>query len=156
VLSSHLLTEVEQVCDRVGVIREGQLVAQGSVDQLRGAQAVHIVADPLDRARRLLLEHPDIDDVRVAGRTLIVDGPERATAELNRRLVAADIAVSHLSVQRRALEDVFLDMTTSSAVGRPPNDATTTEGPGDTSPGMTSDGPGGSSTPPSPTAREAS
>jgi ABC-2 type transport system ATP-binding protein len=120
VLSSHLLTEVEQVCDRVGVIREGQLVAQGSVEQLRGAQEVHVVGDPIDRARRLLLEHPDVDDVRVADATLVVAAPAEAAAELNSALVAADVAVSHISVQRRALEDVFLDMTAVSALGRSP------------------------------------
>ena len=153
VLSSHLLTEVEQVCDRGGVMREGQLIAQGSVDQLRGAQAVHIVADPLDRARRLLLEHPDVDDVRVGGGMLVADAPEQATAELNRLLVTADVAVSHLSVQRRALEDVFLDMTTSSSLDGP---ADADPGPGHRSPGMASDGPSGSSPRPSGTASEAS
>ena len=138
VLSSHLLTEVEQVCDRVGVIREGQLVAQGSVEQLRGAQAVHIVADPIDRARRLLLEHPDVDDVRVADGTLVVDAPLEAAAELNSTLVAADIAVSHLSVQRRALEDVFLAMTSDTAGGRSPDMISDTASDG--SPSETSSG----------------
>ena len=120
-LSSHLLTEVEQVCDRVGVIREGQLVAQGSVDQLRGAHAVHIVAEPTGRARQLLLERSDVDGVRVADGTLVVDAPAEVVAELNSMLVAADVAVRHLSVQRRALEEVFLDITADSA-GRTPND----------------------------------
>ena len=131
VLSSHLLPEVEQVCDRVGVIREGQLVAQGSVDQLRGAQAVHIVANPVDRARQLLVEHPEVEAVRVAGGILVVDAPIEAAAELNSTLVAADIAVSRLSVQRRALEDVFLDMT-SGGTGGPPGGASSDGSPGGT------------------------
>jgi ABC-type multidrug transport system ATPase subunit len=132
VLSSHLLTEVEQVCDRVGVIREGQLVAQGSVDQLRGAQAVHIVADPVERARQVLTEHPDVDAVRVVAGTLVVDAPAAAAAELNSTLVAADIAVSHLTVQRRALEDVFLDMTSDNAAGGAPGGTSSDGSPGGT------------------------
>jgi ABC-type multidrug transport system ATPase subunit len=115
VLSSHLLTEVEQVCDRVGVIRNGLLVAQGSVDQLRGAQALHIVAEPLDRARKLVADHPAVEVVAVDGLELVVTAPVDVAAELNSLLVSADVSVSHLSVRRRALEDVFLDMTADDA-----------------------------------------
>jgi len=133
-LSSHLLTEVEQVCDRVGVLREGQLVAQGSVEQLRGAQAIHIVAEPADRTRQLLLERPDVGGVRVADGTFVVDAPTEAIAELNGMLVTAGVAVHHLSVQRRALEDVFLDMTADSASGRALDDATGRAGRGASDP----------------------
>ncbi len=111
VLSSHLLTEVEQVCDRVGVIRDGRLVAQGPVAQLRGALAVHIVADPLEHARRVLDGHPAVEAVTVAGVTLRVEAPADAAAALNAALVGEGVRVSHLSVHQRSLEDVFLDMT---------------------------------------------
>ncbi len=50
-LSSHLMTEVEQVADRVGIIAKGRLVAEGTIDQLRGEDALLIQADPLDDAR---------------------------------------------------------------------------------------------------------
>src|SRR5438270_6167203 len=56
-LSSHLLNEVELTCDRVGVIAMGQLVAEGTVDELRarsGGRTLLIRAAPLDRAQRLL------------------------------------------------------------------------------------------------------
>ncbi len=53
-LSSHLLSEVEQICDRVGIIRRGKLVAEGTVHELRGESALLIKASPADIARRAL------------------------------------------------------------------------------------------------------
>jgi ABC-type multidrug transport system ATPase subunit len=112
-LSSHLLGEVEHVCDRVGVIRDGRLVAQGPVAQLRGAEEVHVVAEPVDRARQLLVAHPAVSEVVVRDGTLVVAAPPELAAELNTALVTAGVAVHHLSVRQRSLEDVFLDMTTA-------------------------------------------
>jgi ABC-type multidrug transport system ATPase subunit len=112
-LSSHLLGEVEQVCDRIGVIRDGRLVAQGPVAQLRGAEAVHVVADPVERARQVLAVHTAVSEVVDRDGTLVVAAPSDAAADLNAALVTAGIAVHHLSVRQRSLEDVFLDMTTT-------------------------------------------
>src|SRR6266511_342798 len=49
-LSSHLMTEVEQICDRVGVISKGSLVGEGTVDELRGGESLWLRAEPVDRA----------------------------------------------------------------------------------------------------------
>ncbi len=110
-LSSHLLAEVEQICDRVGVIRDGRLVAQGPVSQLRGALTVRIDAEPVERARRLLCERDDVESVDQDGATLIVAAPADAAAAINTALVGQGVTVSHLSVQQQSLEDVFLQMT---------------------------------------------
>jgi ABC-type multidrug transport system ATPase subunit len=115
VLSSHMLREVEQVCDRVGVIRDGELIAQGPVSQLRGDFVLHIVADQADRARDVLERIRYVDTVIVVGDTLVVDAPPDAAAYLNTALVEHGIAVSHLSVEQRSLEDVFFDMTSDEA-----------------------------------------
>src|SRR5215218_8432015 len=48
--SSHLMSEVEQVCDRVGVIRGGRLVGEGTLDELRGRASLRVRAEPLDGA----------------------------------------------------------------------------------------------------------
>lgn len=55
VLNSHLLSEVEAVCDRVAILRDGRTIAQGSLDDLRGRPEVHIrLAPPADAAERAL------------------------------------------------------------------------------------------------------
>lgn len=110
-LSSHLLNEVEQVCDRVGVIQKGRLVAEGTVSELRGRAVLVLEAAPLDRAQILLVELVGSDRVRVQdGRFQLSVDPRRA-AELNRQLVSAGIEVSELHRAERSLEEVFLQLT---------------------------------------------
>src|SRR5260370_40232817 len=53
-LSSHLLPEVEQICDRVGAIRGGKLVTQSTVQDLLGEEGVLVTAQPMERAFELL------------------------------------------------------------------------------------------------------
>src|SRR5206468_8542702 len=62
-LSSHLMPEVEQVCDRVAVIDRGHLVKEGTVDELRGGGVLLVRAEPLEHAGSLLDGFPGIDRV---------------------------------------------------------------------------------------------
>jgi ABC-2 type transport system ATP-binding protein len=109
-VSSHLLGEVEQVCDRVGVIARGRLVAEGSVAELRGAAGLRLLADPLDAAAARARELVGADRVRVVdgGLELAVE-PDRA-AWLNTELVGAGLAVRELRPRERDLEQVFFDL----------------------------------------------
>jgi ABC-2 type transport system ATP-binding protein len=114
-LSSHLLNEVEQTCDRVAIIRKGKLVAQGTVDELRGQATLIVKATPGDAARRSLVQL--LGQAAVAG----VDGtlrlsvsPDRA-ADINAALVSAGIRVSELRPAERTLEEVFLSLTGEAA-----------------------------------------
>ncbi|MDQ6649180.1 MAG: ATP-binding cassette domain-containing protein [Actinomycetota bacterium] len=105
-LSSHLLTEVEQLCTRVGVVDRGRLVVQDDLAALQAPTGRVVVRTPdADRAVSLL-------DGRVAGRTddrLLVRGEDPAA--LNALLVGAGVRVSALGVERRTLEDVVLAVT---------------------------------------------
>src|SRR5919197_5400630 len=62
-LSSHLMGEVEQVCDRVGVIRAGALVAEGTVDELRGQAGLRVRAEPVRAAARVIGAIPGVEAV---------------------------------------------------------------------------------------------
>ena len=91
VLSSHLMGEVEQVSDRVGVIRAGSLVADGTVDELRGRAGLRVRAEPQAEAARLIGALPDVDGVaRVDGLLEVAVDPSRAPA-INRLLVEAGV-----------------------------------------------------------------
>jgi ABC-type multidrug transport system ATPase subunit len=111
-ISSHLLNEVELMCTRVGVIRKGQMVAEGTIDELRGAAHLTVRAEPADRARALLEAEAGPAAVSVDG-----DGAFRVNldvaraAEINRKLVEAGIAVSELMSGERSLEEVFMELT---------------------------------------------
>ncbi|MDQ6772138.1 MAG: ABC transporter ATP-binding protein [Candidatus Dormibacteraeota bacterium] len=112
-LSSHLMGEVEQICRRVGVIQGGHLIAQGTVEELRGGATLMIRATPLDRAREVLLEllgEPAVGE-RDGAFEVRVD-PARI-AEVNWRLVSAGVGVYELRPSERSLEDVFLQLTGS-------------------------------------------
>jgi ABC-type multidrug transport system ATPase subunit len=112
-LSSHLLGEVQQICDRVGIISEGRMVAEHTVDELRTEQELVIRAAPRESARSVLTDLLGATAVHLYDDTLRVKvAPDRA-AEVNRLLVESGIAVSELHSTERALEDVFFELTTS-------------------------------------------
>jgi ABC-2 type transport system ATP-binding protein len=118
VLSSHLMSEVEQIADRVGVIRAGALVAEGTVEELRGRAGLRVSADPVGAAAALIEALPMVQNVAgVDGHLDVTVDPGEAAA-INRALVHAGIAVSELTVQRASLEDVFLELTASAKEAR--------------------------------------
>jgi ABC-2 type transport system ATP-binding protein len=110
ILSSHLMTEVEQICDRIGVIRKGQLVAEGTLNELRGKPELHIRATPLASARDLVAALPGIGGVQSRDGVLIFDTDPGRAVEINRLLVNHDIDVSELTPVQPSLERVFLDL----------------------------------------------
>jgi ABC-2 type transport system ATP-binding protein len=110
-LSSHLLGEVEQICTRVGVIAKGRLVAEGSIDELRGGSRLLIRATPSDRARALLEQEVGAENVALADGVFSVKlDPDRA-GTINRHLVEAGLEVTELRAGERSLEDVFMELT---------------------------------------------
>ena len=110
-LSSHLLGEVEQICDRVGVISNGRLVRQSTVQELRGEEGVLVRAQPMDRAEQMLSALVGPDAVtKEDGALHLKTAPGRA-AEINQQLVAAGIGVTEIRPFERSLEEVFFQLT---------------------------------------------
>jgi ABC-2 type transport system ATP-binding protein len=110
-LSSHLLGEVEQICDRVGVISDGKLVSQSTVQDLIGEEGVLVRAQPLDKAQEMLATMFGSDAIsRQDGALHLKVRPEQST-DINRRLVSAGIGVSELRPFERSLEEVFFQLT---------------------------------------------
>jgi ABC-type multidrug transport system ATPase subunit len=110
-LSSHLLGEVEQICDRVGVIRSGKLVAEGTVGELRGRARLLVRADPMDRARQLVEEMPEVAQVQVSDGALVLATDAAQAGEIARDLVTSGVLVSELRRVERSLEETFLELT---------------------------------------------
>jgi ABC-2 type transport system ATP-binding protein len=110
-LSSHLMSEVEQVCDRVGVISRGALVGEGTVDELRGRERLWLRAEPLEQAERLLAGLRGVEQVARSDGGLRVAADPGAAPAINRALVEAGIAVGELRPERASLEQVFLELT---------------------------------------------
>jgi len=111
VLSSHLMGEVEQVSDRVGVIRDGSLIAEGTVEELRGRAGLRVRAEPLAEAARLVGGLAGVEAVTSADGLLEITVDTAHAPAINRALVEAGIAVSELHAHTASLEDVFLELT---------------------------------------------
>jgi ABC-2 type transport system ATP-binding protein len=111
-ISSHLLSEVELMCTRVGVIKKGKIVAEGTIDELRGAATLTVRGTPADLAKTVLIGEVGADNFTELGEgafSLRV-GAQR-TAEINQRLVLAGVAVTDLHMDERSLEDIFMELT---------------------------------------------
>ena len=111
-VSSHLLSEVEQMCSHLGVMRAGRLVAQGPIDELRSAQERRLAITTPDAERAvgvltgLGLTAVTADGERVSG-VVGVEPPER----VNAALVGAGVRVRSLIEEHPSLEDMFVGLT---------------------------------------------
>jgi ABC-2 type transport system ATP-binding protein len=110
-LSSHLMTEVEHVADRVGVISRGELVREGTVDELRGRESLWVLAEPVEQAQRVLGAVRGIERVDRLDGALRIAGDLAAAPTINRVLVEAGVSVAELRPERDSLEKVFLELT---------------------------------------------
>jgi ABC-type multidrug transport system ATPase subunit len=117
-LSSHLLAEVEQVCDRIGIIHRGRLLREQSMAELRGTGRLRIVATPLEAAEGVVRSLPEVESVEELAGALIVGTSTENAATINRALVSAGIGVSEIRVSERTLEEAFMTLT-----GEPAGDA---------------------------------
>ena len=110
-LSSHLLTEVEAVAQRMAVLNHGELIAQGAVSELLsdGSSYFTITAAPMDKALEILHRVSWVEVV-AEGNGIDVRIDSRRAAELNRILVTSGIDISAFAA-KRTLEDYFLKIT---------------------------------------------
>jgi len=117
-LSSHLLDEVEKICDQVAIVDRGRVVMQGSIAELAagGEQAILIATSDDERALTILAEHravasasPAPDGIRVRLQT---DAEAEAAADdIGRRIVLAGLAIRRFEPARMSLERRFLEIT---------------------------------------------
>jgi len=115
VLSSHLLAEVEEVCNRVAIIRRGEIVYEGSLAELRRAAGVAYRLRTTDdeRAARVCAAQPGIDAVAPGDRSGLTfrASSERAVGELSLALAEAGALVLELAPRHATLEDLFFELT---------------------------------------------
>jgi len=118
-ISSHILTELGEMCDVVGIIEQGRLVAVGSVEEIqKQGQTPRNLVDVrlLDAAESLgvwLAERSDVSQLRVDGQTarFLHAGDPVAEAALLKAMIEAGFRVVAFGSRRRTLEDVFMQVT---------------------------------------------
>jgi ABC-2 type transport system ATP-binding protein len=112
-LSSHLMNEVEELCNRVAIIRSGRIVYEGRLDELRataaGTYALRTSDDEL--AEQICAGHQGIHDLRASPEGLRMRGDERAIEALSLELAAAGVALRALVPDAASLEERFFALT---------------------------------------------
>ena len=111
ILSSHMLGEVQQICDRVGVINAGRMVVESTVEELRGDSELVIKATPADAVRSTLDQLAYVQSTRTVDDELRLRVDERHTGKVTRALVLAGVDVREVRRVDRQLEDVFFEVT---------------------------------------------
>jgi len=114
-LSSHLLHEVEQVCHRVAIIKQGKILAQGKVSELINRTGfLKLRVSQSDRAVAVLQGLPWVSTVEVRpDGTLAVEAPQEKAEEISAILARSEIFISELERVQQSLEDFFIEVTES-------------------------------------------
>lgn len=111
-ISSHLLNEIEQVCDSVAIIQRGRIIATGSVADIVGREQRLIVRTPHpDVAADVLRQIEGIERVEQRASELIITAPTVRPSLINALLVGAGVEVDELRQSQSTLEQAFLELT---------------------------------------------
>ena len=112
-LSSHLLGEMEMVCNRIGVMHKGVVLVQGNVDELLGhaADMASIQVDQTAEARNFLKDQFEIEAQVIKKGWLEFPLQSRDLFPINQALIQAGFPVHSIAPRRRTLEEYFVEMT---------------------------------------------
>jgi ABC-2 type transport system ATP-binding protein len=117
-ISSHILSELEEICDHVGIIEHGKLVFSGTIEEIRPRLGIESkvrvkVADHQNKAIELLSALPQVRQVQAIGNEIAVTFHEgqHANGIVARTLVNADLDIISLQPERLKLDDAFLQLT---------------------------------------------
>jgi ABC-2 type transport system ATP-binding protein len=114
-ISSHILTELSDFCNAIGIMERGRMVVSGRIDDILARLSPHteveiLLAAPDDRLAPILSAHPRVKSYRVDGASARIrfDGDGDALAALLRQLVEAGLAVRRFADRRENVEDIFM------------------------------------------------
>ena len=117
-VSSHILTELAEMCDRVGIIEQGRLLATGTVAEIQKGQTqqseveVQVLGGGAG-LQQWLSQRTDVQNVSVAGELVRFthDGGREAQADFLKQMVLAGFRITEFATHERSLEDVFMQVT---------------------------------------------
>jgi ABC-2 type transport system ATP-binding protein len=114
--SSHLLDEVQDLCDRVAVMSRGRLLTESTVAALRGSSSLFVRAQPAEVSLAVAMKVAGEDRVELVDGGVRLDVDTGRAPELTRALVAAGAEVTEIRPRERSLEEVFFDLIDAPSV----------------------------------------
>ena len=116
VVSSHLLSEIDQIADTVGIIREGELVFQDTLAALHGHSRHHLALRTTNNAvARELLAQQDVACAEEEGYLILPLLSDDIAAQLTQFLARQRLGIVRLEERQKSLEDIFLELTGKAA-----------------------------------------
>ena len=116
VVSSHLLSEIDQMADHVGIIREGRLVFQDTLEALHGRSRHHLALRTTNNAvARAVLQERSVPCQEEEGYLILPILSDELAAQLTRLLAERHLGVIRLEERQKSLEDIFLELTGKAA-----------------------------------------
>ena len=112
VVSSHLLSEIDQMADHVAIIREGELVFQDTLETLHGRSRHHLALRTTNNAvARAILQEKSVPCQEEEGYLILPILSDELAGQLTRLLGARNLGVIRLEERQKSLEDIFLELT---------------------------------------------
>jgi len=113
VMASHLLDEVEKVCTHVAILKRGQLLLSGPVNEtLRSEDQIEVSAMNLDHLKQVIASMPGIKDIKPVNGSLLLSCDNNILPEqVNKYCIDNSIVLSHLAMKKKSLETKFMELT---------------------------------------------
>jgi len=109
-ISSHLISEVQMMCDKVSIINNGEIIQNGSVDEMISTGEVFWVLDDSKKGQKLLKENFNIESIIDKEKMIaIIDVKELTT--INKKMIQSGMDLKYVETKKKTLEDLFLKLT---------------------------------------------
>ena len=116
VVSSHLLSEIDQMADHVAIIRDGELVFQDTLEALHGRSRHHLALRTTNNAvARAILQEKSVPCQEEEGYLILPILSDELAGQFTRLLGARNLGVIRLEERQKSLEDIFLELTGKAA-----------------------------------------
>lgn len=120
-ISSHILAELEQICDTIAIIKDGSIVELKSLKELQKSanegNKIAIKVDYPNFAGKLIIQKFGIN-VEVAGSEVVCFAPEKEAPSLMNYLISKNISVFNVRAVTKTLEQIFMDIVSNSKGGK--------------------------------------
>lgn len=116
-ISSHLLSEIQMMCDRVAIIDRGHMVTVSTVEDLlhhHSGDVVEWVAEPIEKVHEILASHEEVSNLTIRDKSIFCKVERHLIPGIVQKLVSNGVAISKVAEKTITLEDLFMQLTTGS------------------------------------------